>query len=73
MKKKNAAYIRISSLDKKKGYGKDIQIIEADTFASTINDPIDAYYIDESVSGMEERRDDLDRLLEACRAGKIRQ
>ena len=72
MKKKVAGYIRFSTLEQKKGYGKDIQKRDIKQFADARHWTVDRFYIDEALSGEEENRAELDRLIRACRVGKIK-
>ena len=65
MKKKIAGYIRCSTPEQKKGYGKDIQKRDIKLFAAARGWTVDRFYIDEALSGEEENRADLDRLIRA--------
>lgn len=69
---KTVGYIRFSTIDQKKGYGTDIQRCDIEHFAETRSWQLDAFYIDEALSGAEENRADFDRLLRDCRAGRIK-
>jgi DNA invertase Pin-like site-specific DNA recombinase len=72
MKQQNiVGYIRFSTIDQKKGYGTDIQRREIEQFAATRGWRLNAFYIDEALSGAEKNRADFDRLLQDCRAGRI--
>ncbi len=69
---KIVGYIRFSTIDQKKGYGSDIQKRDIEHFAKTRSWQLDAFYIDEALSGAEENRADFDRLLQDCRARRIK-
>ena len=72
MNKKVVGYIRFSTLEQKKGYGKDIQKRDIKLFATARVWMVDRFYIDEALSGAEENRAELNRLIRACEAGKIK-
>ena len=72
MNQKIVGYIRFSTLEQKKGYGKDIQKRDIKQFAALRGWTVDRFYVDEALSGEEENRADLDRLIRACRAGKMK-
>ncbi|MDP3779312.1 MAG: recombinase family protein [bacterium] len=70
--RKIVGYCRVSTLEqKKKGYGIDIQMHDIERYARERGWQIAGWYKDEPVSGVEERRKALQRLLRDCRAGTI--
>ena len=67
-----AAYCRVSTLEQKKnGLGMEIQIRDVTAFATAQGLAIDRFYRDEAQSGAAEKRKELERLLRACKQGRI--
>jgi len=67
LSKKIVGYARVSTLEQKKnGFGMDIQIREIERFAKENNLKIDRIFKDEAISGLEEKREELDLLMEEC-------
>jgi DNA invertase Pin-like site-specific DNA recombinase len=70
--KQVVAYCRVSTLEqKRRGYGIDIQILDVTRFAEGPGLRIERFYKDEAQSGVLETRQELRRLLLACRKGQI--
>jgi len=70
--KKIVGYCRVSTLEqKKKGFGIDIQIREIDRFAKDNRLIVDRIFKDEAVSGIEEKKEELDILSDLCEKGEI--
>jgi len=66
-------YARVSTLEQKKsGFGLDIQIREIEKFAKENLLKIDRIFKDEAVSGVEEKKQELDILRSLCSKGEIK-
>ena len=66
------AYCRVSTLEqKRRGYGIDIQVRDAQAFAERQRLLVARFYKDEAESGIKEDRKQLRRLLRDCRAGRV--
>ncbi len=66
-------YCRVSTKEqKKKGYGIKIQERDIKKFAQNNNIEVDYIYKDKAVSGIEESRKELDKLLNYAKRGKLK-
>ena len=69
---KVVGYARVSTPEqKKKGYGIDTQVREIRKFADDNKLKLAHIFKDEAVSGIEESREDLDKMIDQCRKGLI--
>jgi len=68
---KIVGYCRISTLEQTKGYGIEIQARDIARYAHDRGWVVATIYKDEAQSGVKEHRVALQRLLRACKAGKI--